>query len=166
MSEKPSPLFLIVLAGIGTGLLSPLNVNGIPVLVLVIPFAIIATRLHNAEAGIVVGVGASVLSGVLVHTIEFWNMVSYALAAAITILIYDAIYPKQKNDVSSLLFAALGVLVYEFMNELYLRETILFRPEIFSGTHPVLGIQLVASVIVTGLLLYHWNPTATQTSKK
>lgn len=157
MSEKPSPLFLIVLAGVGTGLLSPINVNGVPILVLAIPFAILASILYNAETGIVVGVSASVLSGVLVHSIQFWNVVSYALVAAITILIYDAVYPKQKNDISTILFAVLGTLIYEFMNELYSRETILFRPELFSGTHPVLGIQILANVLVMGLLLAHWN---------
>lgn len=158
MSEKPTLLFLTILAGVGTGLLSPLNVNGTPVLVLVIPFAIIASILYHAEAGIVVGISASVLSGILVNGIEFWGIVSYALASAVTVLAFDAVYPKQKTELAAVLFAALGVLIYEFLNELYLRETILFRPEIFSGTNPVLGIQIVSSVLVTGVLLYQWQP--------
>lgn len=156
MSEKPTPLFLIVLAGIGTGLLSPLNVNGTPVLVLVIPFAILTTLLYNAETGIQVGVGASILSGLLVHALGLWNVVAYALAATTTILAYDAIYPKQKNELNAALFAVLGVLLYEFFRELYLRENMLFRPELFLGTNPTLGVQIVGSVLVMGVLFYQW----------
>lgn len=157
MDAKPSPLFLIVLSAVGTALLSPLSVDGIPVVVLVIPFAVLATILYNAETGIVVGVGASVLSGVLIHSIDLWNIVSYALAATITILAYDAIYPKQKTDISAILFVALGTLVYEFANELSTRETILFRPELFAGTHPVVGLQILAGVFATGILLSFYS---------
>ncbi len=157
MDTKPSPLFLVVLAGLGTALLSPLNANGTPIFVLVIPFAIVATALYHTEIGIVVGAGSSILSGVLVHSLEFWNMVSYALAAAVIILAYDAIFTKKKNEISALLFAVLGTLVYEFINELSTRQTTLFRPEIFLGTNPVLGLQIVANVFATGILLsfYH-----------
>ncbi|MBM3282166.1 MAG: hypothetical protein FJY86_02390 [Candidatus Diapherotrites archaeon] len=156
MSEKPTPLFLIVLAGIGTGLLSPLNVNGTPVLVLVVPFAILTALLYNAETAIQVGIGASILSGIFVHALGLWSIVAYALAATTTILAYDAIYPKQKNELNASLFAVLGVLLYEFFHELYTRENMLFRPEIFMGTNPVLGIQIVGSVLVAGILFYQW----------
>jgi hypothetical protein len=156
MSEKPTPLFLIVLAGIGTGLLSPLNVNGTPILVLVIPFTILAIVLYNAETAIQVGIGASILSGLFVHALGLWDTVAYALASTTTILAYDAIYPKQKNELNAALFAVLGVLLYEFFSELYTKENILFRPELFLGTNPVLGVQIVASVLVMGVLFYQW----------
>ena len=69
MAEKPSLLMLSVLAGVGTALLSPLSVNGLPIVVLVIPFAIIASILYNAESGIVVGVAVSALSALLVSSL-------------------------------------------------------------------------------------------------
>lgn len=156
MDAKPSTLFLIAIAGVGTALLSPLNVNGTPVIVLAIPFAIAASILYNAEKGIVVGVGASALGGALTSGIDFWGTISFALAAVITVLAYDAIYPKQKNEWSALLFAVLGTLVYEFIRELSTRENILFRPELFLGTTPVLGLQILANAVVTGLLLSHY----------
>lgn len=157
MAEKPSLLLLSVLAGLGTALLSPLNVNGIPIAVLVIPFAVIASILYNAESGIIVGVAASALSALLVGSLNEWDFISYAMAAAVTVLAYDAIYPKQKNDISAVLFVVLGTLIHHFLRELSGRETILFRPEIFTGTTPELGLQIVISVIITGVLLGYWN---------
>lgn len=154
--DKPSPLFLIVLGGLGTALLSPLNVNGIPIFLLAVPIAILATILHNAEAGIVVGVGTSVLSGILVNSIELWNMIGMGLAAAVVVLAYDAIYPKQKTDLSAILFAVLGALLVQLASELSTRENILFRTELFLGTHPALGLQIIANVFVMGILLTYY----------
>ncbi len=157
MDTKPSPLFLIILAGLGTALLSPINANGTPIFVLAIPFAILATILYTKEDGIMVGVGASAAGALLLQSMEFWDMISYALAAGIIVLVYDAIYPKKKEDISAILFAVLGVLVYEFIRELSTRQTILFRPELFLGTNPALGLQILANVFATGILLsfYH-----------
>ncbi len=157
MDAKPSPLFLVVLGGLGTALLSPINVGGIPIFFLAVPMAILATILHNAEAGIVVGVGTSVVSGILVNSIELWDMVGMGLAAAVVVLAYDAIYPKQKTDLSAILFAVLGALLLELTNELTTRESILFRPELFLGTHPALGLQILANVFAMGLLLSFYN---------
>ena len=81
MDTKPSPLFLIILAGLGTALLSPINANGTPIFVLAIPFAILATILYTKEDGIMVGVGASAAGALLLQSMEFWDMISYALAA-------------------------------------------------------------------------------------
>ena len=119
-------------------------------------FAILATILHNVESGIVVGVGASVVSGILVHSLEFWDTVSYALAAAVIVLAYDAVYPKNKNELSALLFAVLGALVYELFHQLSTRENILFRLELFLGTQPELGLQILANVFAVGLLLTYY----------
>ena len=80
MDTKPSPLFLIILAGLGTALLSPINANG-TIFVLAIPFAILATILYTKEDGIMVGVGASAAGALLLQSMEFWDMISYALAA-------------------------------------------------------------------------------------
>lgn len=155
--DKPAPLFLIVLGGLGTALLSPVNVGGIPLFYLAVPLAILATMLHNAEAGIVVGVGTSIVSGILVNSIELWDMLGIGLAAAVVVLAYDAVYPKQKTDLSAILFAVLGALLVEFSSELTTRENILFRPELFLGTHPALGLQILANVFVMGLLLTFYN---------
>lgn len=157
MAEKPSLLMLSVLAGVGTALLSPLSVNGIPIVVLVIPFAIITSILYNAESGIVVGVAVSALSALLVGSLNEWDFISYAMAAAVTVLAYDAIYPKQKTDISAVLFVVMGTLIHQFLRELSMRETILFRPEIFTGTSPELGLQIIANVFVMGILLSYWN---------
>lgn len=157
MAEKPSLLLLSVLAGVGTALLSPLSVNGFPIVVLVIPFAIIASILYNAESGIVAGVAVSALSALLVGSLNEWDFISYAMAAAVTVLAYDAIYPKQKNDISAVLFVVLGTLIHQFLRELSARENILFRPELFTGTSPELGLQIIANVIVMGVLLSYWN---------
>ena len=121
MAEKPSLLMLSVLAGVGTALLSPLSVNGLPIVVLVIPFAIIASILYNAESGIVVGVAVSALSALLVSSLNEWDFISYAMAAAVTVLAYDAVYPKQKNDISAVLFVVMGTLIHQFLRELSAR---------------------------------------------
>lgn len=157
MAEKPSLLMLSVLAGVGTALLSPLSVNGLPMVVLVIPFAIIASILYNAESGIVVGVAVSALSALLVSSLNEWDFISYAMAAAVTVLAYDAVYPKQKNDISAVLFVVMGTLIHQFLRELSTRENIVFRPELFTGTSPELGLQIIANVIIMGVLLSYWN---------
>ena len=157
MAEKPSLLMLSVLAGVGTALLSPLSVNGLPIVVLVIPFAIIASILYNAESGIVVGVAVSALSALLVSSLNEWDFISYAMAAAVTVLAYDAVYPKQKNDISAVLFVVMGTLIHQFLRELSARENIVFRPELFTGTSPELGLQIIANVIIMGVLLSYWN---------
>ena len=43
---------------------------------------------------------------------------------------------QEKEDISAILFAVLGVLVYEFIRELSTRQTILFRPELFLEPTP------------------------------
>ncbi len=158
VSEKPSPLFLVTLATIGTALFSPLTLEGIPMVVLIIPFALLATLLHNAEKGMTVGIGTSIACGIFIQAFDIWSVVGYALASTIAVLAYESIYPTKKDELNALIFLALGTLLVELFIELARGDAIFFRSEYFLGTTPRVGVQLVLNAIVLWIGISTWNP--------
>lgn len=157
MATKPSTLYLIILAGIGSALLSPFVVNGMPIAILAIPFALLASHLYGINEGIVVGIVSSVLAGVLIADVGNWNIVIYALASGVTVFALETIYPKQKNTLYFLLFAGIGALLVEVLHDIYVGDSLLLRSEHFLGTNPAAGIRLVFTVLATGVLLSFYD---------
>lgn len=165
MADKPSTLYLVVLAGIGSALLSPLTVQGMPIAILVIPFALLASYLYSAQDGMVVGIASSVLAGVLIADAGNWDIVIYALAAGLTVFALDTFYPKQKNTPYFLLFAGVGALLVEVLHDVYTGDSLLLRSEHFLGTNPAAGIRMVFNVLATAVLLSFYD-AGTASAKK
>jgi hypothetical protein len=156
MSEAPTPLFLAVLAGVGTALLSPLNVDGTPFLVLVIPIALLAAYHHGSESGVGVGIGGSILAGLLTYPIDGWMTLSYALASGIAVIIYENWGMKEK-DISKIWIAAfVGAIVFELAFDLQSGANRLFREEHFLGSSPLSGLRVLTTVLLTGLFVGIW----------
>jgi hypothetical protein len=156
MSDIPTPLFLVILAGVGTALLSPLNVNGIPFVVLAIPLALLAAYHHGSEAGILVGVAGSALAGLLTFPIDAWMTISYSLASGIAVMMYEEWGSKQK-DIPKLAAAALiGAVVFELAFDLQTGTNRLFREENFLGSASISGLRILGTVILTWLVVSVW----------
>lgn len=156
MSEAPTPLFLVILAGVGTALLSPLSANGTPFIVLVIPLALLAAYHFGSEAGILVGVAGSALAGLLTFPIDAWTTISYTLTAGISILVYEEWGSKTK-DVPKLVVAALvGALLFELAFDLQTGTNRLLREENFLGTNPLSGLRILGTALLTWLVVSVW----------
>ena len=156
MSETPTPLFLVILAGVGTALLSPLSVNGTPFIVLVIPLALLAAYHFGSEAGILVGVSSSVLAGLLTFPIDAWMALSYALAAGISVLVYEEWGSKQKDIPKLAIAAVVGAVVFELAFDLQTGTNRLFREENFLGTNPLSGLRILGTALLTWIVVSVW----------
>ena len=156
MSETPTPLFLAILAGVGTALLSPLEVNGTPFIVLIIPAALLAAHHYGSEAGMTVGIGGSVLAGLLTHPIDAWMTISYGLAAGLAVLVYEEWGSKSKDTPKLAAAALIGALVFELAFDLQTGTNRLFREENFLGTNPLSGLRILGTVLLTWLFVSVW----------
>lgn len=159
MAETPTPLFLALVAGLGTALLSPLLVSGEPVFVLIIPFALLAAYLYNTEAGVTVGVGSSAVAGILTFSIMQWEIIAYAVAASVAVIAWEHVTGKEKNMTYLLIFAALGTILFELLYDAQAGQNILLRSEHFIGTSPGAGIRIIGNVFITWIAAGIWTPT-------
>ncbi len=153
MADKPSVLFLVILGVAGSVLFSRFAIEGIPAIVFVIPLAIIAFLVHDADAGVTTGLAIAVLNGILIERLRDWDIVAYALAAGITVYAYQATYPQNKSTLTALAFAVIGSLVYILFNDFLSGENIVFRDTLFWGTFAIAAHVMAANVIIT--LLAH-----------
>ncbi|MFH0970261.1 MAG: hypothetical protein V1776_02255 [Candidatus Diapherotrites archaeon] len=154
--EKPSPLFLSIVAGIGTALLSPIAVSGEPVVVLIIPIALVAAYLHTANDGILVAVGGSLLAGLTTYSIMNWEIISYALAAGISVIGMTSLFSKTSGK-HVLIFGIVGTILFQLLFDLQAGQNILLRPEEFLGTYPGAGIRILANLFITSIALNIWE---------
>lgn len=155
MSGKPSPLFLTVIGGLGTALLSPLQVSGQPVVVLAIPLAIAGALWFGAEAGFLIALAVSVLSGILIHSIDGWTSILYALAAGIGVSILG-FFPKP-TFVQTLLALIVASIAFELLLDVYVGQNLFLRQENILGTSPFAGIRVLANVGMLSIILAYWG---------
>jgi uncharacterized membrane protein YgdD (TMEM256/DUF423 family) len=156
MENKPTPLFLVLIAGIGTALLSPITVNGEPIIVFIIPLALVAAYWYKADEGVIVAAGGALLAGIALFTIQEWTLLTYALAAAVAVLAFDSVAGKNKSIAKLTLFVILGTLLFELLNDTHAGQSLLFREENFLGSNPASGIRMVVNAIITWAVLSIW----------
>ncbi|MEK6821333.1 MAG: hypothetical protein AABY11_02960, partial [archaeon] len=143
MGEKPSGLFLSLLAGVGTAVLSPFEVNGMPIALLAIPFAVLAGKWHGIENGIVVGVAGSVIAGVLTQSIGNEGIISMIIGSSLAVWGNEFVGKIKDSEVFIRGgFIVLGVLVMEIVSDILMGESLFLRSESFFGSEPVPALRI------------------------
>ncbi|MEK6970418.1 MAG: hypothetical protein AABW68_01840 [archaeon] len=152
MNEKPTPLFLIIAAGVGTAILSPFVVEGAPFLTLIIPFALLAARYHGTDTGVLVGVAGSALAGLLTNSLDGWNVIGYALASGIAVLFYAWVNERWKGIQSLVAAALIGAWIVEIAYGIQMGGNRVLQEEWFLGTTPLSGLRILFTGILTLIL--------------
>ncbi len=157
MSEKPSTLFLIVFSTLGSIVFSAFALNGNPVVLFVIPVAVLAALLYDEQTGLLVGITGAVLAGIVLYSIAKWEIAALAIAAGAAGYLAGRI-SKQKTPLELVFYTVIGTLIFEVLHGVNTGRTILFRPEMILGSTPETGARLLAGIIIAFALAAYWLP--------
>ncbi|MDP2666959.1 MAG: hypothetical protein Q8P05_05675 [Candidatus Diapherotrites archaeon] len=155
MAGKPSPLFLTVIGSIGTAIFSPLTVSGNPVIVFVLPLAMAGGLWFGIEGGFLIGLGISVLSALLVQSIDLWTGIIYALAAGAGVSLLR-VFPKP-TFLQILLVLVGASLLFELLFDISMGKSLVLHDSTFLGTSPDAGLRVLVNIGLLGIVLAYWG---------
>ncbi|QQR92602.1 MAG: hypothetical protein IPJ89_05655 [Candidatus Iainarchaeum archaeon] len=158
--QPPTPLILTLIASIGTAIFAGLQAGGEPIIILIIPFTVLAAFLFGADAGIIVGVGSGIITALLLKQIQGWELVVYTLGAAVVGYVTGTYVTKKHDTVQLLAFIFVGTLILEIMLNVYAGKTFFLRSEEYLGTSAASGLRLIINLVIGGLLAAWWLPDA------
>lgn len=158
VNPPPTLLIMTLIAAVGTTIFAGLQVGGEPIIILIIPFTVLAAFLFGVDAAIIVGVGSGIITGLLLQEIQGWELVVYTLGAAVVGYVMGT-YATKKHDIVQFLAAIfIGTLILEIMLNVYVGKPFLLRSEEYLGTSATSGLRLMANLLVGGLLAAWWLP--------
>lgn len=164
--HPPTPLILVLIASIGTAIFAGFQSGGEPVIILIIPFTVLAAFLFGVDAGIIVGVGSGIITALLLNELQGWEVVVYTLGAAVVGYVTGTYATKKHDTVQFLVFVFVGTLILEIMLNVYAGKPFFLRSEEYLGTSAASGLRLIINLVIGGLLAAWWLPDMTPAPAK
>lgn len=156
--HPPTPLILTLIASIGTAIFAGFQSGGEPVIILIIPFTVLAAFLFGVDAGIIVGVGSGIITALLLNELQGWEVVVYTLGAGVVGYVTGTYATKKHDTPQFLVFVFVGTLILEIMLNVYAGKPFFLRSEEYLGTSATSGLRLIINLIIGGLLAVWWLP--------